>query len=529
MAEHMSVPAKAPSGSVGAGRWLAWWWDHTTPDDPGCDTSLSARERARLGRLTSAILLAVMTLSALSLPMELATPPLIFTALFSIATSLCALAVNRKGNVTAAALLIIGSTEIALMAGIWSIPDQKLDLIWLFVAVVVITSTLLPPLALIPLVVAQCLFALLDFMLQPSTSEYAAIRANNNYIALVAPILGQVFIAFVSYLWVSSVSQALLRADKAEELAALKQREARRNAEEAERKRELEQGLAQMRFVLSQLANGNFHARVRPLRDTQLWQLGNALNHFIGRLERLGQSEFVLKRTDEEAHRLAEAIMVMRSGRQAIWPMTSGTPLDRVIEALTTQTPHGGPGAPGAVARLATPHPQLALQAPAAEVADLVASLGSTRGSTHTLFPTAGTLSRQTDAIAPRWLTEAPPTVHDALAAPEASVALPAWLKRQPLTPPQYGGGGASRRHGDRPAHSSLTEHVIGPATSGLPSLRTPEMFSLPHNTPSRPSQPPRPTKTSLPRVRLEKGSLDEVRREGAFDPNSPSRSQRGG
>lgn len=541
-------------------RFLRWWWLFTAPDDPGCGASFAEREHARVGRLTSVVLLGVITLSAMSLPTSLSKPILSLSGVFSIAMSCFALVVNRKGLVTTAAILLVASTNIALMVGVWSLPDQKLSLIWLFVAIVVMAASLLPPLAMFPLVLAQCLFVLLDFMLQPNTDEYTKIRASGNYIVLLAPILGQLFIALVAYLWVSSTSHALQRADRAEELVELRERDVRRTLEEAERRRELEQGLAQMQSVLSQLANGNFHARVRPLRDPQLWQLGNTLNHFIGRLARLGQSEFTLKRTDEESQRLADAIYVMRSGRQPIWPVVSGTPLDRVIEALTVEMARN-------VSEVMSARPKLALdtggresgaaQTPTVHSTASIIVTGTLLPVTGALIVGAGTPHRHTGSLVsgasgpstaqreaesasatdvkapatgaahPRLDTAAEPAPRRssgngqlALPSPEPSFALPPWLKRQqPLAQ-----NGVERKRTDaRSERATQTALPDWPATGSLPSLRTPDMFTTPgSDTPSRPSQPPRRPVNTLPRVRLESGSLPE-RPDGMPSPPQPA------
>jgi hypothetical protein len=69
-----------------------------------------------------------------------------------------------------------------------------------------------------------------------------------------------------------------------------------------------------------------------------LWQIGSSLNTLIARLARLAQMDFLLRRTGQEAQRLAEAIRMMRAGRQPIWPTPSGTPLDEVIVALVDTT-----------------------------------------------------------------------------------------------------------------------------------------------------------------------------------------------
>lgn len=470
-----------------------------------------------------------MLLSALSLPTTLHTPLLTLSGVFAIGMSGCALLANRKGLVRVAAALAIVAVDVSLIAGVWFLPDQKLELIWLFVAPVMIAVALLPPLAVFPLVLGQCVFVLFDFMLQPNTEEYVAIRVNSNYIVLLAPILGQLFIALVSYLLVSGMARALQRADHAEELAELRQREATRNYEEAERKRELQQGLAQMQAVLTQLANGNFHARVRPLRDAQLWQLGNTLNHFIGRLARMGQSEFALTRTDEESRRLADAIYVMRSGRQPIWPSATGTPLDRVIEALTAQMSRSvadvmtGDSSP---AHTSDPHG-------GATDGRLPGAQAATRRATVTgsLLPVTGSLIAGTGALV-RPTGSSVRTAPPRLVAPEgpkrsSPLALPAPATQTPatFTPPPWAtrrptaqASGADRRQprslGKRAFPTVSTPGVPAmPTTDGLPSLRSPEMFAVSGISDSPPPIIPAPRRppNSLPRVRLEHGALDEA------------------
>ncbi|MEO7000161.1 MAG: hypothetical protein ABI068_00020, partial [Ktedonobacterales bacterium] len=134
-------------------------------------------------------------------------------------------------------------------------------------------------------------------------------------------------VAVVAYLWVRSSLDALRRADRAEELAELERREIERN-------RELEQGVRDLLSVHVQLANGNFNARVPQIANMMLWQIGSSLNNLIGRLSRLAQAEFQLRRTVEETHRLGEALRALLAGRAPIWPAPSGAPTDEVIEPL---------------------------------------------------------------------------------------------------------------------------------------------------------------------------------------------------
>jgi hypothetical protein len=66
-----------------------------------------------------------------------------------------------------------------------------------------------------------------------------------------------------------------------------------------------------------------------------LWQIGSTLNTFIGRLYRLEYESYTLQRESQQARRIADAVQLMRRGRQPIWPVPSGLPLDVVIVALS--------------------------------------------------------------------------------------------------------------------------------------------------------------------------------------------------
>ncbi|HEX8034536.1 MAG TPA: hypothetical protein VF510_11845, partial [Ktedonobacterales bacterium] len=136
-----------------------------------------------------------------------------------------------------------------------------------------------------------------------------------------------------------SAVAAIKRADQAEVIAALERRE-------AERTREIEEGVRQLLDVLVRLANGDFTSRVPLLANALLWRIGTAINTLIGRLERSTQSAVVLQRFEDEANRLAQAIYALRPGDRDVWITAHGTPLDRVLDALRDTLPRlSGPQA----------------------------------------------------------------------------------------------------------------------------------------------------------------------------------------
>jgi hypothetical protein len=180
-------------------------------------------------------------------------------------------------------------------------------------------------------------FAILQLL--PHTPALAALLASNDgQQAFLGPMVMQVIVAIVAYLWAHNTLAALRRADRAEEIAALELRE-------IERQRDLEEGVRQLLAVHVHLANGDFAARAPELRNPMLWQVGKSLNMLIARLGRYAQAETVIRREQEEAQRLAQALYMSHAGRPVIWPSPTGLPLDVVIAAVRDSGPRGsGPG-----------------------------------------------------------------------------------------------------------------------------------------------------------------------------------------
>jgi hypothetical protein len=150
------------------------------------------------------------------------------------------------------------------------------------------------------------------------------------------------------FLFASSTLNALRRADRAERIA-----DTQRQHEERER-RALQEGAEHIRHVLVLVSNGNYRARVARVAHPLLWQIGSTLNTFIGRLYRLEYESYTLQRESRQAQRIAEAVQLMRRGRQPIWPVPSGLPMDTVIVALA-QLEHGSAGGQGVQAVPFTP------------------------------------------------------------------------------------------------------------------------------------------------------------------------------
>ncbi|HET9111419.1 MAG TPA: hypothetical protein VFN78_11380 [Ktedonobacterales bacterium] len=354
-----SPPAQAHAGAS-AGR-VGGLLGLVAPPNPAANAPFAERERARRGRLAGALLL-VLTLIELGALVQFVFvdddhPAMVMTLAVALAATIAAAALNRFGRTTAAGLLLVALANLPLAAipatsfgGKFDVVD--LGALYLAAGSVLVAASVLAPWSVFAVAAVNCALVAGLILGMSHTAAFDQLLASNNaQQAFAGPLLMQAIVALVAYSWARSVLVALRRADRAEEIAALEWRE-------LERTRELEQGVRELLATHVQLANGDFQARVQPIRNPLLWQIGSSLNMLVARFARLAQVDFLLRRTEQEAHALAENIRVARVGRAPLWPAPSGTPLDEVIGALTDETPGAAPPVPPAVDRRPEGYPR---------------------------------------------------------------------------------------------------------------------------------------------------------------------------
>lgn len=350
MREHANENG-ASSGLIGGGQTngvLAWWWRLTAPSEPGAGAPFAARELARRGRLLSVLLLVLLAAVLGSLYqykfVDDDHPAMVYALLAGLGVAAAAGILNRTGRVTAAGVLVVLLAELPLV-GVHATAG-RLDLLhlgafYLMVGTELVAASVLAPWTVFAVAVVNSALIVGSILLLPQTPRFAqALASNDAQQAIFGPVLMQIIVAVVAYLWARSTVTALRRADRAEEIAALERRE-------VERTHELEEGVHQLLDVHVQLANGNFGVRAPAVRNPSLWQIGSSLNNLVARFARLAQTDFALRRTAEESHRLADAIRSARAGRQMPLPAPSGTPVDEVVAALREAQGLPGPAAPG--------------------------------------------------------------------------------------------------------------------------------------------------------------------------------------
>ncbi len=330
------------------------WWLRLT--SYGWDRPLRTveeRERSRHSRLLSWIILGLLVVDALLVPLGLSDQGTLIAIASVGGALLVAIVLNRVGQVTFGGALLVSLICAADILSLVTYPgglrvDELPTFDLLAVAVVVAASILPRGMAFIVAAINIALICLVFFQLPHSDALTQSVLDYGGFpggdISLLARPVGlQILIAVVAYLWVRGTDDAIRRADRAEELAALEH-------QLADQKRQLDIGIQELLATHIRAANGDFGARAPLRQENILWQIASSLNNLLARMQRTAQAEHRLVRTEEELRRIAGAIDEARAGRPPFWPMPAGTAADLILERIARDGRHAaiaaGPSQP---------------------------------------------------------------------------------------------------------------------------------------------------------------------------------------
>jgi hypothetical protein len=304
-------------------------------------------------------------------PIAFLTPNhvLAIVLLIPILIDTVALFFNRAGKIAIAGVLVVVGIEVGIGLSIlgpalsggglttYILPQFDLLVQADFVAV-----SLLRPRSVIWLAGLHIVLSVLAITFLPRTPEFAQMLSVNGYEVYLRLITLQIIVAFVTFLWVTGAQQAIQRADRAEEIAALEQREIEQQQLQIEQKQQLDTGI---QFILQthvQVANGNFAARAPLGKENMLWQIAYSLNNLLARLQSYSQmlsqyqhmqeenyrlhnalqsnttAQHELQRTRVAATRLIELLKQSQDGRIPTSTVRSGTVIDAVVTQLSNST-----------------------------------------------------------------------------------------------------------------------------------------------------------------------------------------------
>ncbi|MGZ6321307.1 MAG: hypothetical protein ACXWQR_18655, partial [Ktedonobacterales bacterium] len=328
---------------------VGWWLNLTAPPVPSHVLLVGERERLRKAELTSFSIIAVFVFLIALVSNSLADPATAQAVGIMAVGLLIAAILNRTGRTRAAAYLIPSLMMLVTIAAILgsdlnTILFPAYDLFVLPIFLSSLTGNRRAPWFFAIFAIA---FIAIDFAIQPhelitaSSPQFgSAVKFDtivfwtqsftwwgmiNRHVALAF------FAGFFGWLGARSVDFAITRADRAEELAELERRE-------LENKRQIETAAQHLLEVHTRVANGDFSTRAALDRGNVLWSVGQSLNNLLQRLQRQGQSEYQLRRTEEEAQRLATALDEVNAGRYPLWPARANTVVDLLIDRVATRS-----------------------------------------------------------------------------------------------------------------------------------------------------------------------------------------------
>ena len=282
------------------------------------------REQVHRKKVVNAILLVITLLQLIDLPgaLLMKSSASIGTVILGLVLCAVALLFNQWGKVMVVSILLIAVVDLGcglmLLTTPMGLSASDLPTFDILVISELIAVSLLPPISVFPVALSNIVFIAADLAFQPRASDLQMVLTSSmGFNAIAQPVSLQIVVAVVSYIWVRNALLAMARADRAEEIAELQQREAELQRREAERQQHLDAGIQHLSQVLVQAANGDRAARAQMHQDNMLWRVGNSLNLLLTRLMRIGQIEQENKQLRAELTRMTEARHLERMRAQA--------------------------------------------------------------------------------------------------------------------------------------------------------------------------------------------------------------------
>src|SRR5579859_4674754 len=322
------------------GEFGEWWFRLTSPQEPPNPT-FAQREATRRGRLASLTITFISLFAVLPLIQGIvghSVGLLISMVVTLLLNSLALFVLNRRGNLIAAGILIIIVFDLGFALSLITSPGgtsysniRGFDVMAVAVLIVV---AFFPPRSVFIIAPINVGFILLWTFFGPHNQQIADALSQGAYSLLFPPMALEVYVAVMTFLWVSSAVRAIANLDRTEEIVALERREIARQEEELTLKQQLESGVEQLLQTHVRAANGDFSARVPLNKENVLWKVAYSLNNLLSRLERYNQLQAETRRTQEALHALAEQIRQAKETGRPVQFQRTGTPVDEIMVAL---------------------------------------------------------------------------------------------------------------------------------------------------------------------------------------------------
>lgn len=333
----MSINANQ-SGSGNLGQTAAHlWYKLAGPKPVPNEASFKQRDAVRRAQTSSWILLVVIILDIVPIPGALNKPFALIPILISLAFDLFALFVLNKNKQTrAAGIIALVTIEVGIIATLLSVPGGMLavdlPLLDLLTQGIIVAAYLIGPewgFALMLLNIGFIAGLLNSSLISPDL--HTAYMHNSNI--LVQAVEVQVIIAVFSFILVYSSNRAIANLDRSEEIVALERKELQRQQTELDLKEQLDAGIQQLMETHTQVANGNYAARVPLSQDNVLWRVAYSLNNLLARLASNAHLEQERQIERQALHELSQRILT----NAPLPTRRTGTAIDELIMALATR------------------------------------------------------------------------------------------------------------------------------------------------------------------------------------------------
>ena len=335
VSSYLTQQPQSNTSQEGLARILQLWYRIASPPDPDDAAPFEERELFRRGRTGSQITIVLFILLFISYPAAFAGSNSLLIAILTINLFILtlAMALNRLGRVNIAGIMVvlslIGTPTINILTTPGGVNTSALSIFGLLVLPLICAASFLPPWWVFVVAAGNCLFTLYVLNFMPSSGELHEVL-KVAFPGIVTPILlSQIIVSIVAFLWVRGARLALMRADRAEEIAKLEALEIQRQEEQLAISKQIEEGIQQIITTMSTVVTHNdFSIRVPLSQENILWRASKSINNLLSRLQGLKQSQEELKRTHAIAPEVAQYI---RDGRPIQLKSWTGTAFDPVI------------------------------------------------------------------------------------------------------------------------------------------------------------------------------------------------------
>lgn len=288
--------------------FFPWWYRLTAPPDVPAGASFARRDRARRGRLASALMLFLLLVLLLASAIGFfgSNHTILIVTTTMLGAILLSIPLNRHGQVEIVGLLmalgLTGGMYTSMLAAPGGLSPADKDILYLLFFSDLFVAVLLPTNGVFLVAALNVAFSIYALFFAPHTLALDALLTHGDAQTILARLI-QIHLIVSGVMWIvlHNLKAASRRADRAEEVARLQHDLASMAQQQARQARALEESIALITTTLTRLANGEGGARVPLTSENVLWQIAGQVNSLIGRYQRAWQAE-------QEYHALQQAL-----------------------------------------------------------------------------------------------------------------------------------------------------------------------------------------------------------------------------